>query len=123
MTGGDDVKDRLGARFEDEEADDQDDTHAESDQSDEPAENDTNDQSEWNVDNVKNAWNANTVLLPETLDERFDDEYERLNWQTDGEFKKDRHYKPLVVYLGLEALEDKEGEEVSALLERMERKE
>ncbi len=116
----DDVKDRLGARFEDETADDQDDTNAEPEQSEQ---NESTEQNEWDVENVKNAWNANTFLLPDSLDERFDDEYGRLNWQTDGDFKKDRHYKPLVVYLGLEQLADKEGEEVSALLQRMERKE
>lgn len=136
-----DVKERYGARLEDEETDDQEDTSAESvepaelaeaeqaeepiesEQDEEPKENDTNDQSEWDVDNVKNAWNANTILLPESLDERFDDEYGRLNWQTDGDFKKDRHFKPLVVYLGLEQLADQEGEDVTELLERMERKE
>ena len=95
------------------------------DESDQDGQNDKsakNDRNPWNAKNVKNAWNPNTFYLPpEYLDQRFGDQYDRLNYLLDRDIKKDRHYKPLVIALGLERLERMEEQEVMDVLERMER--
>ena len=77
----------------------------------------------WNVGSVKTEWNANTVYLPDALDERFDDEFDRLKYVLDRDITKDRYYKPLIIALGMERLERMEKEDVEAFLERMEREE
>ena len=81
--------------------------------------NDENGESAWNVGKVKTAWNGNTVYLPDELDSRLDDEYDRLNYICNFEILKDRHYKPLVVVHGLERIERMESSEVKEALEEL----
>lgn len=104
----------------------------ETDESSGPSENeqrsekDQNDEKEgnaWNEGNVKQDWNGWTVYLPDELDEPFEDEYNRLQYVLDRGIKKDRHYKPLMVALALDRLEDMESEDITTFLERMERRE
>lgn len=91
----------------------------------ENAGNESNEKSEersesaWNVGKVKTAWNGNTVYLPDELDSRLDDEYNRLKYVCDFKILKDRHYKPLVVVYGLERIERMEEHEVREALEEL----
>lgn len=118
------VKERLAARFGDE-------TNDENDKNTMNADTATTDQSAqsagnaWNVESVKDAWRGMTAYLPDELRERLDDEYRRVDYELSGEvgdeqLRKDRHYKPLVIALGLERIEEMDGEELEEFIERME---
>lgn len=114
-----DLEEKFAQRFEDE----QNDHTQKNEESDESDESEQSVGSAWNVENVKQDWTGNTVYLPDPLDEAFDDEFRRLNYESGGELKKDRHYKPLVVHLGLERIAEMDGNEVLSLMERMEGRE
>lgn len=108
----DDLADRLGDRFDGDRGGDG-----------KNEENDIHAGNAWNVKNVKNAWNGNTVYLPEHLDALLDDEYDRLVYELDRTVKKDRHYKPFVVALGLQQLAELDRSELMERMEQMEREE
>jgi len=79
---------------------------------------------EWAVESIRDAWTANSVRLPESIQEPFGTEYKRLDWQleqadTDFELTKDRYYKPLVIALGLQRLQNCDADEVADLAEEM----
>jgi hypothetical protein len=130
MPNGDDVQDRLAKRFEGEDdGNEERDKSAMRDMSKENADSDANDGSDlpagsaWNVENVKQAWKGLTVYLPDEVDSEVDDEWSRLNYVADGDYKKDRHFKPFLVRLGLERMAEMEGEELDERIERMRRME
>ena len=82
----------------------------------------------WNAENVKDAWTGVTVYLPDHLREALDDEYRRLDYELGGEIgaedlRKDRHYKPFVMALGMERLASMEEDELTERMERMMRHE
>ena len=86
---------------------------------------DAMDATEWDVDSIRDAWNPNSVRLPDSIQDVFASEYKRLDYQldqadTDFEFTKDRYYKPLVVALGLEALQQLDADEVAGRVDAME---
>lgn len=81
--------------------------------------------SEWDVDSISSAWRANQVRLPESIQGPFDTEHKRLDFEleqldADVEYSKDRHYKPLVVALGLRELQGADADEIAGLLEQLE---
>lgn len=143
------VQDRMAQRLDDggtdTEADDAgidgtDDMRAQSKMSDssqgEPtdAQRAMRDPSAWDVDNIRNAWTGVTIYLPNHLQGRLDDEYRRVDYDLEGEIseagdvggtdlRKDRHFKPLVIALGLERLSRMEGNDLNACIERMMRHE
>lgn len=116
----DDIDKRLEQRFE---GDERGDAAATREGNDTPEKNDMQSMNAWNVGSVKAAWNANTVYLPDGLNERFDDEFDRLKYVLDRDLTKDRYYKPLVIALGMERLERMDPKEVETFMERMEREE
>jgi len=76
-------------------------------------------ESAWRAEKIKRDWDGNkSVYLPEALGDQLDDEFRRVQYELGGDVKKDRHYKPLVVLLGLEALGELDG---AALAEEVRR--
>jgi len=63
--------------------------------------------------------------LPPYLQRRFDGYFGRVEWlltqaNSDHDFKKDRHYKPLIIALGLQQLQTMEAEEIETALDDVE---
>lgn len=118
------VRDRMARRLGEEE-------NAENEEKSMSAENatpDENEQNAWDVESVKDAWNGMTVYLPDHLREGLDDEYRRIDYELGGEIdgeslKKDRHFKPLLIALGMERMAGMGSEELVEHIERMEREE
>jgi hypothetical protein len=86
---------------------------------------DAKDTTEWDVDSIRDSWNPNSVRLPDSIQEPFGSEYKRLDYlleqaETEFKFGKDRYYKPLVVALGVQAIQEKDSDEIVELVERME---
>ena len=127
MAGEDDsgVRDRLSARFDDEESSDEQDSQKELGEN-ESAGNDRtsmNERNAWASKNVKKDWNATTVYLPDDLNRAMTTAYKRTDLELSAEFdhsiKKTRHYYPLLIALGMEQLESMEAIEVMEVLEEM----
>lgn len=117
--GRDDVADRLSQRFDTDEENDQNDKREGNSMKSQSSNKDNTSQK---VKNVKTEWTATSVYLPDGLDEDLGRTYKRLDLELDEEldqFKKTRHYYPLVVAAGLEALDDMDQEEIVALLEEI----
>lgn len=76
----------------------------------------------WDVESIRDNWHPNSVRLPDHLQRRFDAYHKRLDWQmhADREFKKDRHYKPLVIALGLRELQAMDSDSVVDALDDLE---
>jgi len=75
---------------------------------------------EWRVQSIRNDWNALNVRLPDTLMRRFNAYHKRLDYELvpkEIEFGKDRHYKPLVIALGLRAIKDMDADDAEQALE------
>jgi hypothetical protein len=70
--------------------------------------------------NIKDEWNGRTIYVPDsTLDEMEEVYLEsqlKLRHAGRDEFKKNRHFYPLLVQLGLEALSEADAEEIRARL-------
>lgn len=111
--GRDDVTDRVASRF-----DHDDDQEAEVDDSNE---GETQSGGSKSTTNVKESWTAKSIYLSDDLDAALTREYKRLDFELDDDLatlRKTRHFYPLVVEAGLEALEEMKREE---LIERIER--
>ena len=70
--------------------------------------------------NIKDEWNGRTIYIPdEVLDEMEDTYLEsqlKLRKAGQDEFKKNRHFYPLLVQFGVETLSDADAEEIRARL-------
>lgn len=70
--------------------------------------------------NIKDQWNGRTIYIPDDILDNLEDTYleSQLKLRRTGqdEFKKNRHFYPLLVQFGLEALADAEVEEIQARL-------
>jgi len=80
----------------------------------------------WTVESIREEWSTLNVRLPDYLMRRFNSQYKRLDWElsktgSTREFRKDRHYKPLVIALGLRAVEDMDADELEEKLIELER--
>lgn len=92
------------------------------------AKNEKNDKSGWDVDNVKTDWTPRSIYLPDSIDSSLDRTYKRLDLEIDEadldrEFRKTRHFYPLLVALGIERIREMEVAELVEFLESLESKE
>ena len=70
--------------------------------------------------NIKEEWNGRTIYVPDGILDELEDTYleSQLKLRKAGqdEFKKNRHFYPLLVQFGLEALSDADDDEIQARL-------
>jgi len=70
--------------------------------------------------NIKDEWNGRTIYIPDDVLNEMEDTYleTRLKLRKAGqdEFKKNRHFYPLLVQFGAEALSDTDIEEIQTRL-------
>ena len=70
--------------------------------------------------NIKDEWNGRTIYIPDNILDDLEDTYleSQLKLRKAGrnEFKKNRHFYPLLVQFGLEALSDADADEIQAYL-------
>ncbi|MFC6825253.1 hypothetical protein [Halopelagius fulvigenes] len=100
----------------------------ESTQGDTNDKNGTRSKNGWNVTNVKKEWTPRSIYLPDTIEEDLGRTFKRLDLDLDmagidREFRKTRHFYPLLVALGMQRMEEMEPEELMEFLEELERKE
>lgn len=86
------------------------------------ATNETNKTSETSrtKTNIKDEWNGRTIYIPDDILDDLEDTYleSQLKLRKAGqdEFKKNRHFYPLLVQFGLEALSNADAEEIQTRL-------
>jgi hypothetical protein len=82
--------------------------------------NSSSETKETSKTNIKDEWNGRTIYIPDSILDDMEDTYleSQLKLRKAGrdEFKKNRHFSPLLVQLGLEALSDTEADEIQARL-------
>ncbi len=70
--------------------------------------------------NIKDEWNGRTIYIPDNILDELEDTYleSQLKLRKAGrdEFKKNRHFYPLLVQFGLEALSDADANEIQVRL-------
>lgn len=70
--------------------------------------------------NIKSEWNGRTIYIPDSILDELEDTYleSQLKLRKAGqdEFKKNRHFYPLLVQFGLEALSDADADEIQTRL-------
>ncbi len=70
--------------------------------------------------NIKDEWNGRTIYIPDDVLDEMEDTYleSQLKLRKAGqdEFKKNRHFYPLLVQFGVEALSNADAEEIQARL-------
>ena len=70
--------------------------------------------------NIKEEWNGRTIYVPDEILDELEDTYleSQLKLRKAGqdEFKKNRHFYPLLVQFGLEALSDADDDEIQTRL-------
>jgi len=73
--------------------------------------------------NIKDEWNGRTIYIPDEILNKMEDTYleSQLKLRKAGqdEFKKNRHFYPLLVQFGVEALSDADAEEIQARLSEL----
>jgi len=84
-------------------------------------------QGSWDVASIRDSWHPNSVRLPDSLQRRWNAYHARIESEfalegVDRKFGKDRYYKPLVIALGLRALDAMDTNEVVDALDDLERK-
>ncbi len=66
--------------------------------------------------NIKDEWNGRTIYIPDDILDEMEDTYLesqlKLRKAGQNEFKKNRHFYPLLVQFGIEALSDAETDEI-----------
>ena len=124
------LADRIGGRFADDDMNDMDamsetkNMRATSDKNATGDKSESGAQSAWTVDSVREAWNGTTFYLPDGMREDLDDEFRRVEYELGGKIdgtslKKDRHFKPLVISVGLDQLQEMDAQEIEAALRDM----
>jgi len=118
----DEMSERLGQRFGDEEAD-------KSDESDKPDKSDKdvkqdkqsmNAKQDKSTKDYKDVWGSKLIHLPDELMDPVDNEFDRMKYECDWDVKKERHYYPVVVARGIEAVQEMSGSEFTAAVESLE---
>ena len=70
--------------------------------------------------NIKDEWNGRTIYIPDGVLDEMEDTYleSQLKLRKAGqdEFKKNRHFYPLLVQFGVEALSEADAEEIQSRL-------
>ena len=73
--------------------------------------------------NIKDEWNGRTIYIPDDVLDEMEDTYleSQLKLRKAGqdEFKKNRHFYPLLVQFGVEVLSDADAEEIQARLSEL----
>ncbi len=73
--------------------------------------------------NIKDEWNGRTIYIPDAVLDEMEDTYleSQLKLRKAGqdEFKKNRHFYPLLVQFGVEALSEADDEEIQARLSEL----
>lgn len=73
--------------------------------------------------NIKDEWNGRTIYIPDSVLDEMEDTYleSQLKLRKAGqdEFKKNRHFYPLLVQFGVEALSEADAEEIQARLSEL----
>ena len=73
--------------------------------------------------NIKDEWNGRTIYIPDDVLDEMEDTYleSQLKLRKAGqdEFKKNRHFYPLLVQFGVEALSEADAEEIQARLSKL----
>jgi hypothetical protein len=73
--------------------------------------------------NIKDEWNGRTIYIPDDVLEEMEDTYleSQLKLRKAGqdEFKKNRHFYPLLVQFGVEALSEADTEEIQTRLSEL----
>lgn len=70
----------------------------------------------------KEAWTGRMVYVPdgtkgEDMLNAFDGEYDRLQYETDWDIRKQLHYYPVLIKVGVDEIEAMDGEEFTAIIE------
>ena len=72
---------------------------------------------------IKDEWNGRTIYIPDDILDEMEDIYleSQLTLRKAGqdEFKKNRHFYPLLVQFGVEALSEADAEEIQARLSEL----
>jgi|GEM_PF-6769468 len=121
----DEMSERLGQRFGDEEADksDEDDKPDKSDNGAKDVKQDKQAmkaKSDKSAKDYKDVWGSKLIHLPDELMEPVDNEFDRMKYECDWDVKKERHYYPVVVARGIEAVQEMSGEEFTDAVESLE---
>lgn len=73
--------------------------------------------------NIKDEWNGRTIYIPDDVLNEMEDTYLesqlKLRKAGQNEFKKNRHFYPLLVQFGMEALSDADAEEIQRRLSNL----
>ena len=73
--------------------------------------------------NIKDEWNGRTIYIPDDVLDEMENSYleSQLKLRRAGqdEFKKNRHFYPLLVQFGVEALSEADAEEIKARLSEL----
>ncbi|QLC35689.1 hypothetical protein EFA46_015650 (plasmid) [Halarchaeum sp. CBA1220] len=73
--------------------------------------------------NIKDEWNGRTIYIPDGVLDEMEDTYLesqlKLRKAGQSEFKKNRHFYPLLVQFGIEALSEADAEEIQARLSEL----
>ena len=73
--------------------------------------------------NIKDEWNGRTIYIPDDVLDEMEDTYleSQLKLRKAGqdEFKKNRHFYPLLVQFGVEALSEVDAEEIQTRLSEL----
>ncbi len=73
--------------------------------------------------NIKDEWNGRTIYIPDDILNGMEDAYlkSQLKLRKAGqdEFKKNRHFYPLLVQFGIEALSEADADEIQARLSEL----
>jgi hypothetical protein len=84
--------------------------------------NETNETSKTKT-NIKDEWNGRTIYIPDDVLDEMEDTYleSQLKLRKAGqdEFKKNRHFYPLLVQFGVEALSEADAEEIQTRLSEL----
>lgn len=130
----DEMSDRLSSRFGDEEdKTDKSDKSDNTEQADIPnnpdnlgksekAEKEDNTDDEDDELDPKEAWTGRMVYVPDGTESEdmlnaFDGEYDRLQYETDWDIRKQLHYYPVLIKVGVDEIEAMDGEEFTAIVE------
>jgi len=81
---------------------------------------------DWRVESIREDWNPLNVRLPDYLMRRFNSYHKRLDYElakegSTREFGKDRHYKPLIIALGLREVKNYDADELTEALRQLEK--
>jgi hypothetical protein len=124
----DEMSERLGQRFGDEETNksDKPDKSSKPDKPDNKAKNVKQDKQtmetkpDKSTKDYKQAWGSKLIHLPDELMDPVDNEFDRMKYQCNWDVKKERHYYPVVVARGIEAVQKMSGSEFTDAVESLE---